>query len=92
MVEQRRERYYFPEVVAVPTAGKIATENTIDESEDLEMNFERLYYGGRVELQEKKDMPRWQKHNWKSWQKKQEKVVKRRGQREAQLNRMAGVE
>ena len=91
IVEQRKERNNFPEVVAAPTEGKIATEPIIDEEHDIEMNFERLYFDGKVEYKKPKKLPPWEKYNWPSWQKKQIQVKRRRGQMDAKLQRRAGL-
>ena len=55
------------------------------------MNFERLYFDGKVEYKKPKKLPPWEKYNWPSWQKKQIQVKRRRGQMDAKLQRRAGL-
>lgn len=52
LVEMRKEKLYCPRVIASPSTLK--TQPISDEVEDLEMDFDRLYYGGRCELQRTK--------------------------------------
>lgn len=50
IVERRKERDYFPVVVASPSDGKVKDKEVSNELEDIEMDYERLYYGGKTEL------------------------------------------
>ncbi|XP_046342285.2 28S ribosomal protein S5, mitochondrial-like [Haliotis rufescens] len=57
LVELRRERDYFPNVIASPTS-EVSTKGVKEEV----VNFENLYFRGRVPLYKAKTKPFWQKH------------------------------
>ena len=83
----RKEKDYFPVVVASPSEAKVKDKEYIDEEEDLEMDYDRLYYGGKMEYIKKNVKPFFHK-NW-GYEKKQKIVHMRRGQLQAQIQRKA---
>ncbi len=78
--------------MAAPSDGVIATEpfaETVDE--DLEVDFDRMYVGGRVPNPRKRPEPFYKKLNLPGWQKKVLRDTRRRGQFDLQLKRRAGL-
>ena len=88
VVEMRPERENYPVVIASPV-GKAKKEPLKDEEEDLEVSFDRLYYGGKAEYKRPKRLPIY--HGSTSWYIKQRVVQKRRNQPHRQLLRQAGL-
>ena len=89
VVEMREERDNLPVVVASPTNGPVNTKKIVDEHEDLDVDFERLYMGGRVEYVRPNPKPVFYK--LKSWRYAKARDHKRRGQQDAQILRQAGL-
>jgi len=89
VVELRKEKGNLPVVVASPSSGVVNETELKDEEEDLEVNFDRLYYGGKCEL----IRPPKQKfyHKLKSWKKKTAEVHAMRNQLQAQILRKSGL-
>ena len=88
VVEMRKERGYFPVVVASPSQGFTKGKKTIDEKIELEIEFDRLYYGGKVEyIREKTE----RFAPLKSWRRKKVEVQKRRNQYDLHIQRLAGL-
>ena len=85
VVELREERDNLPVVVASPSDGIISDKELTNEEEDVEMDFERLYYGGKTEYV-RPDKGRFYE-KYKSFKKKTERMHKKRGQMEAKLLR-----
>jgi len=89
VVEMSKERGNLPVVVAAPSNGVVNKEPLKDEDEDLEVEFDRLYYGGKCELVRPPrrrfyaDLP--------SWKKKVAEMHVVRNQRHAQILRKAGL-
>ncbi len=91
VVELRKERSNLPVVVASPTEGNIRTQPLVDEDNNLEMDFENLYYDGKIEYKKPKRKPFWEHLQMRSWKKKSAIVHRRRDQEEAQIRRQAGL-
>jgi len=88
VVERRPEREYLPVVLASPS-GPTQTETYRDEEEDLEVRFDRLYYGGKQQLIKPPPRPLFWNH--KSWAKKQARMRVLRNQPKVQQLKLAGV-
>lgn len=89
VVEFRKERNELPEVVAAPSTGGVSSSPLVDEEEDLEVDFDRLYYGGKTEHIKPKPPPFY--HKLPSYKKKMKIVHLRRNQSQAQIMRLAGL-
>lgn len=89
VVEFRKERDNLPVVVASPSNGIAENSELKDEEEDLQVDFERLYYGGKCEL--KRRPKKWFFENTKSWKKKSAEMHAVRNQPQAQILRRAGL-
>lgn len=89
VVEFRKERDNLPVVIAAPSTGIVNSEPLKDEAEDLEVDFERLYYGGKCELVQPPKKPFY--FYDKSWKIKSADVHAARNQPQAQLMRRAGL-
>jgi hypothetical protein len=87
VVEFRKECDKLPMVVASPSPGVPLTEAELqDEEEDLLVDFDRLYYGGRCELVKIRPPP-----HLKSWPQTQAEKHFLRNQPQAQIMRRAGL-
>jgi len=91
VVEYKNERQALPVVVASPQTSTVEKDKLKDEVHDLEMNFERLYYEGRVERLKPPLKPFYEFHNFPSWQKRCKRVHERRNQQKALLLRQSGL-
>lgn len=89
VVEFRKERDNLPVVVASPTSGVVREAELKDEEEDLEVEFDRLYFGGRCELQ--RPPKKWFYSKFKSYKKKKAEMHAVRNQPDAQILRRAGL-
>ena len=89
VVELRREREYFPVLKASPSSGKVKEEQYSNEMEDIEMDYTRLYSGGRTEYRKPPKKPKF----WKNpgYIRKLGELHKRRGQMHAQVLRKADL-
>ncbi|KAL5008279.1 hypothetical protein ScPMuIL_013860 [Solemya velum] len=86
VVEFRKETDFVPRIVASPTCE---ARDTLEKDENLD--FENLYYGGKLEYYKKKPAPFYKKLPCYKW--KQVSMHKSRNQRSAQLQRLAlGIE
>ena len=56
VVETSKLRADLPVVVASPSDGIVRDQQLIDEEEDLEMDYDRLYFGGKVEYKRPKKL------------------------------------
>jgi len=87
VIEFRRECDKLPSVVASPSPGVAPAETELqDEQEDLLVDFDRLYYGGRCELVKVRPPP-----HLKSWKRSQAEVHFLRNQPNVQIMRKAGL-
>jgi hypothetical protein len=85
-VELRNEMDNLPVVLASPSSGKT---REIDRDEDLDFN--RLYYGGKVPYIKEKPRPFYEKsYSWRNWKKKE--LWKTRNQFKSQIVRLARSE
>jgi len=92
VVEFRKERGNLPVVVASPSPEREQTEELRDDVEDLSVDFDRLYYGGRCEFDKPKALPYFAHGVMaKAWKKKQEEVHAARNQEHALIMRRAGL-
>jgi small subunit ribosomal protein S5 len=92
VVEFRKEKSNLPVVIASPSSGVVEQTELKDEEEDLVVDFERLYYGGRCELVKPKRLPFYSYGKMaKSYAKKQAEVHAMRNQPRAQIMRRAGL-
>ena len=89
VVEFRKERQMFPMIVAEPSDGSVREEKLKDEEEDLEVEFDRIYYGGKTEYDKPKPPPFY--HKQPSYKKKMNIIHMRRNQTHAQIMRRAGL-
>ena len=89
VVELSKEREEVPYVVASPGDGQVATKELRDEDEDLEMDFQRLYYGGRVEY--KRPPKAWPYEKSRSYRYYKARLHKRRNQAACLVRRRAGL-
>ncbi|XP_064622370.1 small ribosomal subunit protein uS5m-like [Lineus longissimus] len=86
VVELRNEMDNLPVVLASPSSGKT---RSIGRDEDLDFN--RLYYGGKVPYIKPKPRPFYEKlRSWRNWKKKE--LWKSRNQAKCQIVRLAGSE
>ena len=88
VVEYRDETDNRPVIVASPTTA-VTKEKLEDEVEDLEVSFERLYYGGKCELEKPKK--RWFYENFESHKKKSARDHSMRNQPQLQILRKADL-
>lgn len=88
VVEYRPERAMLPTVIAAPSAGYVAEKKPVDEHNELDMNFDRLYYDGKVELE--KPPRKFFYHDYPSHKHRLAEDNKRRNQSRAQLLYRAG--
>lgn len=89
VVEFRKERDNLPVVIASPSSGVVREDELKDEEEDLEVEFDRLYYGGKCELQ--RPPRQWFYSKSRSWKKKKAEMHAIRNQPGAQILRRAGL-
>ncbi len=89
VVEQSADQHNYPRVVAAPTAGKIATEPLENEDDDLEVDFDRMFLGGRVMLRRPPKVPFWR--TLPCFEKHRKGKIKSRGQRQQKILRQAGL-
>jgi len=88
VVEYRPDRSMIPTVIATPSAGHVADKKPVDEERELELNFDRMYYDGRVELV--RPPRKFFYHDYPSHQRRMAENNKRRNQPQAQLLYKAG--
>lgn len=88
VVEFRKERGHLPTVVASPSSGIVRVDELKDEDEDLEVEFDRLYFGGKCRLE--RPPKQWHYSKMKSWKKKTKEMHAIRNQPEAQILQRAG--
>jgi len=92
VVEFRRERGDLPVVVASPSDGQVSETELKDEEEDLFVDFNRLYLGGRCELYKPKQLPFFAYGaTAEAWNRVQARKHAERNQPHAQIMRMAGL-
>jgi len=88
VVECRPERKFLPVAIASP-AGATRTEILKDEEEDIEVAFDRLYYGGKTPYQKPPKKPFWE--DYKHHRRVKYRRNKTRNQGEQFLLRRAGL-
>ncbi|ELU12582.1 hypothetical protein CAPTEDRAFT_156921 [Capitella teleta] len=89
IVERRKERDYFPTVVASPVDREVKQERMTNEEEDIELDYERLYHGGRSEY---KHPPRKQFYEKTvGWRRRYAREHKARNQRHLTLLKLSGL-
>jgi len=92
VVEFRKERSNLPVVVASPSDGQVSVTELKDEEEDLFVDFNRLYFGGRCELNKPKRLPFFAYGvTAEAWKVHEARKHARRNQPHAQIMRMAGL-
>ena len=89
VVELSKEREEVPIVVASPTSGIVAKKELRDEDDDLEMDFSRLYYNGKVELKRPPRQPFY--HKERSYGYYKARIHKKRNQAKCLIRRKAGL-
>ena len=89
VVEFRPERENLGVLVASPNDAIVAEKELIDEEDDLEMDFQRLYYGGKVEYERPPKRRIYDK--LRSYHRHKARVHRRRNQYDCQLKRDAGL-
>lgn len=89
VVEFRKEREHLPTVIASPAGGVVRDDELKDEDEDLEVEFDRLYFGGKCRLE--RPPKQWHYSKLKCWKKKTMEMHAVRNQPEAQILRRAGL-
>ena len=87
LVEFRKEREYLPIVVASPSV--VRQDKLTNEEEDIEMDYDRLYYGGKHEYERPEKKPFF--YHQPGAKRKRKYLNRRRGQDKAQLMRNAGL-
>jgi len=88
VVERRPEREFLPVVLASPS-GPTKTETYKDEEEDLEVRFDRLYYGGRQQLEKPEKKPFFAEYD--GYKKKLRIQRLRRNQKKFSNQKLAGL-
>jgi len=92
VVEFRKEKGNLPVVVASPSYGEVSEAELKDEREDLLVDFNRLYFGGRCELIKRKKLPFFAYgQTAMAWKIKQAEIHAVRNQPHAQIMRWAGL-
>lgn len=81
VVEFRKDKNYYPEVIASPEGGAI----TVSNIEKEYLDFDNLYFGGKTQYFTKR--PPFFYAKTKSWQKKYYSMNKKRNQKSAQMER-----
>ncbi|KAI0239227.1 28S ribosomal protein S5, mitochondrial [Lamellibrachia satsuma] len=89
VVETSELRADLPVVVASPADGIVRDEQLIDEAEDLEMDYDRLYFGGKVEYKKPKKLPFY--HKLRSYRYRKAEDYMRRNQAGCKVLRDAGL-
>ena len=89
VVETSKLRADLPVVVASPSDGIVRDQQLIDEEEDLEMDYDRLYFGGKVEYKRPKKLPVYAK--LRSYRYKKAENYMRRNQASCKTLRDAGL-